>query len=74
MSENITNELIYEVLKSIRNDMTLIRNKMDDHSHQLIKIREDIHELRGDDLRRETLQAQMDERIEARLSLNDPTH
>jgi hypothetical protein len=45
-----------------------------DHSRQFIKVREDINNLRGDDLRRETLQAQMDvrlERIENRLNLKD---
>jgi hypothetical protein len=40
----------------------------------LLRLREDIHNLRGDDLRRETMQVQMDirlERIEARLNLHD---
>jgi hypothetical protein len=47
---------------------------LSDHTRQLIKVREDINSLRGDDLRRETLQAQMDtrlQRIETHLNLTD---
>jgi hypothetical protein len=45
-----------------------------DHSRQLIQVRQDINNLRSDDLRRETMQAQMDlrlDRIETRLNLHD---
>lgn len=44
---------------------------------QLIRVREDINNVRSDDLRRERVQAQMDvrlERIEARLNLQGPEH
>lgn len=45
-----------------------------DHSRQFIRVRDDINNLRGDDLRLESWQAQMDsrlQRIEARLNLSD---
>jgi hypothetical protein len=51
-----------------------IKGILADHTRQLIRVREDINSLRGDDLRRETLQAQMDtrlQRIETRLNLTD---
>ena len=77
MPELVTNELLYEVLKSIQNDLSEVRRTLADHTRQLIGIREDINHLRGDDLRRERIQAQMDvrlERIEIRLNLNDTPH
>ena len=45
-----TNELIYEVLKNIQADVAHIKARVDDHGHQLIGIRKDVHALRGDDL------------------------
>jgi|GEM_PF-1082522 len=81
MAESITNELMYEVLKQLQKDMSSVRATLADHSCQLIWVREDINSvrddingLRGDDLRRENLQTQMDirlERIETRLNLSD---
>jgi len=74
MPEAITNELLYEVLKKLQSGQSEIKALLADHSRQFIKVREDINTLRGDDLRRETLQAQMDvrlERIENRLNLKD---
>jgi hypothetical protein len=70
----ITNELIYEVLKQLQAGQAEIKGMLSDHTRQLIRVREDINSLRGDDLRRETLQAQMDtrlQRIETRLNLTD---
>jgi len=70
----VTNELIYEILKLLQAGQAEIKATLADHTRQLIRVREDINGLRGDDLRRETLQAQMDtrlQRIETRLSLND---
>ena len=72
--KNITNELIYEVLKQLQCDIAEVKATLADHTRQFIRVREDINNLRGDDLRRETLQAQMDhrlERIEKRLNLSD---
>ncbi|MBJ7532972.1 hypothetical protein JDN40_02430 [Rhodomicrobium vannielii ATCC 17100] len=70
----ISNDLIYEILKQLQSGQAEIKSTLADHTRQLIRIREDINTLRGDDLRRESAQAQMDvrlERIESRLNLND---
>lgn len=84
MPENVTNELLYEVLKQIQAGQADMKGVLADHTRQLIRVREDINSvredinnLRSDDLRRERVQAQMDvrlERIEARLNLNDAQH
>ena len=69
-----SNDLMYSVLKQIQATLIEIKATQADHSRQLIRVREDINAVRGDDLRRETLQAQMDtrlERIETRLNLHD---
>lgn len=70
----VTNDLIYEILKRLQTDIGEVKKTLADHGHQLIRIREEINALRGDDLRRESMQAQMAhrlERIEKRLSLSD---
>jgi hypothetical protein len=67
-------ELMQGTLRQIQATLAEIKATQADHSRQLIRVREDINSLRGDDLRREVLQAQMDtrlERIEVRLNLND---
>jgi hypothetical protein len=84
MAEPVTNELMYEVLKRVQSDLAEIKATQADHGRQFIRVREDINSLRGDihglhsdDLRRETIQAQMNarlERIENRLNLNDTPH
>lgn len=81
MAENVTNELMFEILKQLQKDMADVKSTLVDHTRQFIRVREDINSvredingLRGDDLRRETVQANMDarlQRIEARLSLSD---
>ena len=74
MAENVTNELIYEVLKQIQDRLVEVESTQTDHTRQLIRIREELNGLRGDDIRREVLQAQMDQRlqrIENRLNLTD---
>ena len=68
----VTNELIYEILKQLQADLAEVKATLADHSRQFIRVREDINDLRGDDLRRENWQAQMDvclQRIEDRLNL-----
>ena len=70
----VTNQLLYEILRQIQSDVSDVKKALIDHGHQLIRVREEINTLRGDDLRRESIQAQMDhrlERIERRLSLSD---
>jgi hypothetical protein len=71
----VTLELMYEVLKKLQEGQARIIETQADHSRrQLIQVRQDINNLRSDDLRRETMQAQMDmrlDRIENRLNLHD---
>ncbi len=74
MAENVTNELMFEILKQLQKDMTDIKSTLIDHTRQFIRIREELNGLRGDDIRREVLQTKMDarlQRIENRLSLSD---
>jgi hypothetical protein len=74
MAENITNELMLEILKQLQKDMADVKATLADHTRQFIRVREELNGLRGDDIRREVLQAQMDhrlERIEKRLNLSD---
>lgn len=81
MAENVTNKLIYEILKHIQDRLAKVETVLADHTRQFIRVREDINSvredingLRGDDLRREAMQARMDERlqrIENRLNLTD---
>jgi hypothetical protein len=51
----VTNELIYEVLKQLQAGQTEIKATLSDHTRQLLRIREDINNLRSDDLRREAM-------------------
>jgi len=74
MTENITNELMYEVLKAIQDKLDRHERILKDLQTGQIRIREELNGLRGDDLRRETMQAHMDhrlDRIEKRLNLTD---
>jgi predicted nucleic acid-binding Zn-ribbon protein len=70
----ITNELLYEVLKKIQADVGHIRNRVDDHDSQFIALREQLHNMQGELLRSERQTASVSyrlERIEARLGLAD---
>jgi hypothetical protein len=70
----ITLELMYEVLKKLQDGQARIIDTQADHTRQMLRMREDINNLRSDDLRRETMQAQIDirlDRIEGRLNLHD---
>ncbi|MCK9993777.1 MAG: hypothetical protein Dbin4_02297 [Alphaproteobacteria bacterium] len=74
MAENVTNELIFEILKAIQEKLDRHERILKDLQAGQIRIREELNGLRGDDIRREVLQAQMDhrlERIEKRLNLSD---
>lgn len=69
-----TNETLHEILKKIQAESGAVKQTHADHTHHFLRLREDVNNLRGDDLRRESLQAQMDvrlERIESRLNLSD---
>jgi len=58
MPENVTNELLYEVLKQGQAGQAEMKATLGDVVTQLIRVREDINNLRSDDLRRERVQAQ----------------
>lgn len=64
MAENVTNELMFEVLKQIQERLGRVESVLADHTRQFIRVREDINSVRedingprGDDLCRETEQA-----------------
>jgi hypothetical protein len=68
------NSLILEILKKLQAGQAEIKAILMDHGHQLINLREEVINLRRDDLRHEVMQSQMDmrlERIETRLELKD---
>jgi septal ring factor EnvC (AmiA/AmiB activator) len=68
----VTNQLLYEVLKKIQDELAHVRARVDDHTDQLISIRDDIHGVRGDILRVERSVAETKvrvERIERRMGL-----
>ncbi len=70
----VSNELIYEVLKKIQADVAHIKARVDDHDQQFIALREQVHSLQGDVLRLERQGATVShrlERIEQRLGLVD---
>ncbi len=76
MAENVTKELIFDVLKHIQGRLAKVETVLADHTRQFIRVREDINSVREDinGLRREAMQARMDERlqrIENRLNLTD---
>ena len=68
----VTNQLLYEVLKQIQAELAHVRSRVDEHSEQLISVRDDIHGVRGDILRVERSLAETKvrvERIERRMGL-----
>ena len=74
MAENVTNELIFDVLKQIQERLSRHELMLKDLQAGQVRIREELNGLRGDDIRREIQQARMDqrlERIENRLNLSD---
>ena len=74
MAENVTNELIFDVLKQIQERLSRHEQMLKDLQAGQVRIREELNGLRGDDIRREIQQARMDqrlERIENRLNLSD---
>ena len=75
MAEPISSELIFEVLKPLQTEQAKTSAAMADLAHQTIRVREDIHALRGDILRLERNIASLHvdaERIDRRLGLVDP--
>lgn len=74
MNGNVTNELIYEILKQIRDDVSSIRKSAADHDEQFKGIRHLLMSMQSDDLRHEAtitgLRADVDT-IKRRLDLTD---
>jgi septal ring factor EnvC (AmiA/AmiB activator) len=70
----VTNELLYEVLKKLQTDMSEVKKTLSDHDQQFIALREQLHAVHGDILRIERQGASFShplERIEQRLQLVD---
>jgi septal ring factor EnvC (AmiA/AmiB activator) len=70
----VTNEIIFEVLKKIQADVAHIKGRVDDHDQQFIALREQLHGLQGDLLRIDRQAASVShrlERIERRLELTE---
>jgi hypothetical protein len=74
MSEAVTNELMYEILKQIRDDVRHIRIRIADHDEQFKGLRHMLVAMQSDDLRHEAtiagLRSDIDQ-IKNRLSLTD---
>lgn len=78
MPENVSNDLIYEVLKALQKDVAAIKADTREMKSALIGIREQLHTLDGNFLRQERVMASFDtriDRIETRLELTtSPVH
>lgn len=51
MTETITNELIYGILKKIQDDLAYLRRKADGHDEQFNGVRHLLISMQSDDLR-----------------------
>lgn len=74
MAENVTNELMYEILKDIRGELASMQKDVADIKRSQLRMREDFHRFEGDILRFDRMQAETQlrlERIEVRLELRD---
>ena len=71
---DVTNELMYEVLKEIQARLTHVEDNTRDLVKGQLRIRKDINELRGDIIRHDENFARLEvrlDRIEKRLELVD---
>lgn len=74
MTGIVTNELMYEVLKKIQDDVAGMKTDLADVKNVQLRMREDFHNFQGDLLRLERLIAGVDlrlQRVERRLELTD---
>ena len=75
MTQAIDNQLIFEVLKKIQADVSVIKADLADVKAMQLRMREDFNRFEGDLLRFERIgagtQLRLD-RIETRLNLTDP--
>lgn len=73
-SDNKPFDLVLELLRALRGDVTAIRQTLAEHSQQLIGIRQQIHAVEGHALRLEESLVRVDlrvERLETRAGLID---
>lgn len=71
---NITNELLYEVLKKIQTDIAALKMDLSDVKGSILQLREDVHRFEGGMLRIERMDAGTQlrlDRIETRLNISD---
>ena len=61
---NITNELMYEVLKSIQTRMDGIERALKDLAHGQIRLREDLNSFHRDAIRLEVHLSELDTRLD----------
>jgi hypothetical protein len=75
MTQTIDNQLIFEVLKKIQADVSVIKADLADVKAMQLRMREDFNRFEGDLLRFERIEAGTQlrlDRIEIRLNLTDP--
>jgi hypothetical protein len=75
MTQAIDNQLIFEVLKKIQADVSVIKADLADVKAMQLRMREDFNRFEGDLLRFERIEAGTQlrlDRIETRLTLTDP--
>ena len=75
MTQTIDNQLIFEVLKKIQADVSVIKADLADVKTMQLRMREDFNRFEGDLLRFERIEAGTQlrlDRIEIRLNLTDP--
>lgn len=71
---DITNELMFEILKSIQLRLDSMDRNLRDIAHSQIRVREDLNNFHRDAIRLESQVAEVTtrlDRIETRLNLND---
>jgi len=74
MPDKVSNELIYEILKDMQKRHDKHDRNFKDLQESVVRVREDINGLRGDFLRQERWQAELEtriDRIETRLEISD---
>ena len=74
MTDNITNELIYEVLKSLQDGQAKILTRITSMESEVLSMRKQIHNVQGDSIRRDGIIAELSlniDRINTRLNLTD---
>jgi hypothetical protein len=75
MTQMIDSQLIFEVLKKIQADVSVIKADLADVKAMQLRMREDFNRFEGDLLRFERIEAGTQlrlDRIEIRLNLTDP--